>query len=302
MSLLRNRLVLGAAFLILLAVIGRGVWNRFGTVVSSHPRFQLSEENVEITPPPNWIHSDVKKSALELAKVHESSLLDRDVVSKVTEAFRVQTWVSQVSHVTKSPRGLDIGLEYRRPVAMVEIVDQGSAKLQPVDGQGVLLPGSEFSRAQVADFLRISVPQPKIHGLIDGTVWPDERVVAASMVAEFISEYREALGLFRVNLLQSSNQDGSSLMTFEIETQRGHRIIWGSPPGQQHEEEASSERRLEALTGMGETLSNIEKASRPILFDLRTGDVIRISLPNEPSGRLGQPSQHPWGLDDSPNQ
>ena len=290
MALLRNRLVLGAGLLVMLLIVGRFVWNRYGTLVSDDPRYALSAEKLHVTPAPEWVQSDVTAAAIRTGKLDELSLLDRDLVSRVDEAFRLQTWVAEVEAVTKTATGVDVELRYREPIAMVEIFTNGSAKLQPVDAEGVLLPGAEFSQTQAQQFLRIAVPQPRLHGLIDGTQWPDERVVAAAEVAGLLFESRQPLHLFRINMLLPDQGQRQRVPQFEIETTTGQRVVWGSPPSATQSYEASADDRLAALQSLEKTLT--AKAPKgQALYDVRTGTAVLVPQSSDIAG----PSQNPWG-------
>lgn len=298
MSLFRNRLFIGAILLVMLAIVGRVIWNRAGHLVVGDPRFQLKESMLVVNEQPDWIQSNVKKSAIRFGKLDELSLLDRELVSKVDEAFRVQNWVSDVKSVRKTPQGVSVELEYRKPVAMVEIVTDGSAKLQPVDGNGVLLPGAEFSQSQAMRYIRIAVPSPRLHGLIDGTVWPDERVVHASKVANFIAEDADALGLFRIDMMLADRQAARRSPVFEIQTRNGQRIVWGSAPGDEVDGEAAASERMDTLRTLKPALQSATSGQAKTLYDIRTGTVVRIQDPsNIASEDQPRGNSNPWNAD-----
>lgn len=292
MALLRNRLVLGAGLLVLLLIAGRFVWNRYGALVANDPKYALTEAKIEVTAAPEWIQSDVKAAAIRTGKLNELSLLDRDLVSRIDEAFRVQTWVAEVEGVTKTATGVQVELRYRKPIGMVEIFTNGSAKLQPVDAEGVLLPGAEFSQTQAQQFLRIAIPQPRLHGLIDGTQWPDERVVAGAEIAGLLADSREKLGLFRINMLLPEPGKRARVPQFEIETAAGHRVVWGSPPSETQSYEASAEDRLAALQSLEKAITAKVPKGQLALYDVRTGTAVLV--PQASSDIAGQ-SSNPWG-------
>lgn len=291
MALLRNRLVLGAGLLVMLLIAGRFIWNRYGSLVASDPKYALTAAKLDVTAPPEWVQSDVKAAAIRTGKLEELSLLDRDLVARIDEAFRVQTWVAEVEGVTKTATGVNVELRYRQPIGMVEIFTNGSAKLQPVDAEGVLLPGAEFSQTQAQQFLRIAVPEPRLHGLIDGTQWPDERVVAGAEIAGLLAESREKLGLFRINMLLPEPGKRERVPQFEIETTAGHRVVWGSPPSAAKSYEASGDDRLAALQSLEKAITAKVGKAQQALYDIRTGTAVLVPR----SGDVAGQSNNPWG-------
>lgn len=290
MALLRNRLVLGAGLLILLLIVGRFFWTRYGSLVVSNPRYALTNAKLVVNESPEWVQSDVKDAAIRTGNLNELSLLDRELVTRVDEAFRLQTWVAEVEGVTKSATGVSVELRYRKPVAMVEIFSNGSAKLQPVDVEGVLLPGAEFSQSQAQEFLRIAVPQPRLHGLIDGAQWPDKRVVAAAEIAGLLAESREQLDLFRINLLLPEPGRRQQTPQFEIETTAGHRVVWGSRPSETQRYEATGEERLTALKSLQKAITRQRGDSPSSRYDVRTGTAVLVQNSNEIAAE-----SNPWG-------
>ena len=79
------------------------------------------------------------------------SILDDELVQKIQTAFSLHPWVANVTHVTKRhPAHVDVELEYRKPVAMVEVHENGSDGLYPVDTDGVLLPSTAVGEVCVA--------------------------------------------------------------------------------------------------------------------------------------------------------
>lgn len=297
LALLRNRLFIGCSLLILLAIVGKVVWKRYGHIVIADPRYRLAESAIVVTDQPDWIQSEVKDSAIRLGKLDQLSLLDPALVSKVDEAFRVQTWVADVERVSKTPKGVVVDLKYRKPVAMVEIETEGTARLQPVDGAGVLLPGAEFSQSQALQFLRIAIPSPRLNGLIDGTVWPDERIIHAAQIAELLVEDRASLRLFRIDMMLNERNVSRRSPIFEIITRNGHRIVWGSAPGAETNGEADAEARLESLRSLEQALTTDSSSSKKEMYDVRTGTVVRIQ-PDQGLARESSPEpQNPWGLD-----
>src|SRR5262245_44699904 len=107
--------------------------------------YRMRATEIEITPPPHWVPHDLVAQVVEQAALPEEvSLLDDRLVVDVAEAFRLCPWVEEVVSVSKSfPGRVTVVLNYRRPVAMVEV----QAGHYPIDPHGVLLPPQAFSVA-----------------------------------------------------------------------------------------------------------------------------------------------------------
>lgn len=177
-------------------------WESQREEIESDPRFRLSAEKLYVTPKPAWLKSEILNAAMLDGSLKDCSLLNPDVVEKVHNAFSLQPAVGAVRRVQKSAHGIQVDIEYRVPLAMVEIVHEGTPKLQPVDRHGVLLPGTEFSEIETTHYVRISVDSPNTTGLINGSRWGDGRIEAASRIAEVIEPVREKLGIYRIRQIE----------------------------------------------------------------------------------------------------
>ena len=99
-----------------LGVTSHQLWQRYGDRIVSHSRYRLDPDHLVVTPQPPWIRSDVTSSAVTYGQLRDASLLDRELVLQVKQAFGVQPWVRRVTRVNKRfPSTVEIDLEYRRP-------------------------------------------------------------------------------------------------------------------------------------------------------------------------------------------
>ncbi len=165
--------------LILIAFIAGGIslWRKYGGgIVAGDEQYLVRVENLEVSPQPAWITSDVREEVYFDAgwEKQPPSILETDLAVRVAQAFEQNTWVAKVGQVTKHhPSRVVVQLEYRRPVAMVEVDYQGEAGLLPVDGEGILLPPDNFTADEAVAFPRITVDYTGPQGSI-GTPWGDE--------------------------------------------------------------------------------------------------------------------------------
>ncbi len=91
--------------------------------LSQRDEYLLAATEIEITQPPHWVPHNLVAQVVEGANLPARlSLLDPNLVGDVAEAFRMNPWVEEVVSVRKSfPARVVLALEYRQPVAMVEV-------------------------------------------------------------------------------------------------------------------------------------------------------------------------------------
>ena len=221
----RVAVLLGLAILVVgLLYVG---WRQYGKIVLSDARFQLTKESIEVTPLPAWIRTDLVAEVMRDGSLDKTSLLDQQLTVQVAQAFAMHSWVESVKHVSKHPDGrLRVALEYRRPVAMVEV----EGGLWPVDAHGVLLPTQDFSKTEAIAFPRIAAGQTRPQGF-PGIPWGDKSVIGAAKIAAAFGGLWKQLGLYRINAQVPGSQGfDPAKPTYDLYTRQGTRIYWGQGP------------------------------------------------------------------------
>jgi hypothetical protein len=191
-----------------------------------------------------------------------SKIFDKDVTIRVYQAFELHPWVLKVKRVSKHPPArLDVDVEYRLPVAWVEVppgvLPGNEAGVIPVDANSVVLPTQDFSHANLHDYLRISVAGISACGMA-GSPWGDPRVTGAARIAAALQGVWREGKLFRVRL-----------SVYELETQGHHRIVWGHAPGEEITDEPSPAVKLKRLNQLIEAVGDLDKAEDSA-WDLRS--------------------------------
>jgi len=242
--------------------------------------YKLVAAQIEISPPPHWVPHDLVEQVVEHANLsRELSILDENLVGEVAEAFRLSPWVDEVVSVTKSyPAKVVVVLNYRRPVAMVE-VRHGQ---YPIDAHGVLLPPQEFSVADTHAY-------PTIAGVVStpqgpaGTEWGDPVVEDAARLADELSAQWKALGLASIVCPRTADSharidEGVFLLT----TRGGSRIVWGHAPGTDHPGELSTKQKIGRLEEYVKRFGGFERPHGPYQIDIRHWrDISRTPLSAE---------------------
>ena len=234
------------------------LWQQHGDRILAQPQYRLNPEKLEVTDQPEWIHSDVKQSALTAGRLHEANLLDRELVLQVKQAFGVQPWVKRVLRVNKRyPSAVEVDLEYRRPVAMVEVPagmfpGYDYEGLLPVDEEGYLLP-VEIGEQEAQQF-------PKIGGIDSspagppGSPWGDPRVAAAAQIILLLEDVWQPLELYKLDVPpRQAPIDGPLQPDFVLVTRQRRHYTWGSAPGKERQGEERAEEKAVGLKTFLET-------------------------------------------------
>lgn len=265
------------ALAIALSFVVAALWRQYGsTVVHEH---RISAATIEITPPPAWIRTDVRQEAIVSGSLSGLSIREEDLTLRVAEAFRVHSWVAKVKRVSKKhPDRVVVQLEYREPVAMVEVRDG----LYPIDIHGVLLPTADFSaeaarkypRVAAADATPMSPP---------GAPWGDERIHDGAIIAAALGPYWEQLGLYRILAFDGiTDARGRRGIVFRLSTRKRTMIIWGHAPGKESPAEPPAEKKIARLLEVAKTQGSLDSIGPGEAIDLRDAEKIEIAaLPDE---------------------
>jgi hypothetical protein len=268
------------AALAFVAAVGYGchvAWQHNAAVIAQHPQYQITAEQVRITPPPPWVRADVRAEVFRDAGLAGSLsvLNDRELLyRRVREAFGFHPWVAEVRGIeSELPASLIVELEYRRPIAAVESADDSDVAILPIDAGGVRLPEADFS-----DFERRYLP--RITGVAGrpqvGQRWSDARVINAAELATKLADVWDQLRLVEIIPSQHAQVRGDTqFYTFDIITSGGTRIVWGAAPGREQEAAESPfdvkrDRLLKYATDKGQ-LDTIEG---PASVDVRSDLVV----------------------------
>lgn len=256
------------------AVAGIGLlswfaWSYMGPALTGGGRYALTPEMLSVPAPPEWIDADVQAEVYKQARLQEISVVDPQAAVKVYNAFAVHPWIAKVNQVSKvaGPK-IVVDLEYRRPVAMVEVYDNSQWGLLPIDGHGVVLSPSAFSGKHARSFLRIAVDGAMPIGDV-GSNWGDSRVVGGARIALAWGDQWEPLKLYRVS---ATVETAGGPPVYEITTRDNNRVIWGNAPGQEENGENKPEDKVQLILAEVAARGPLEGRSPPVVIDVRRGD------------------------------
>ena len=205
------------------------VWRRVEKHVEASPDFLVRIDQIKITPQPEWVRSDVRAEAFRNASSPDRplSIMDDNLAERIHIAFMLDPWVAKAKVVKYAAARVHVDIEYRRPACMVEVAAGQSVELLPVDGQGVWLPGEDFSQKQKESFPCLAgIDRRPIQPV--GHAWGDTRVVDGAAIAAALLPVWQPLKLYRIRCV---SQTAAERPMFELYTRSGTKIVWGNAGG-----------------------------------------------------------------------
>ncbi len=225
-----------------LAVFAGGtvaVWRHVEKHVEGSADYRVGLEQIKITPQPEWVRCDVRAEAFRTASPPDRplSILDDSLAERIRTAFMLHPWVASATVKKRAGARVDVDIGYRRPVCMVEVAVASTVELLPVDGEGVYLPGEDFSPKEKESYPCLAgIDRRPIQPV--GHRWGDGRVVDGAAIAAALFPVWQRLKLYRIQAAGSpslagkaSGSDAERGLTYELYTRLGTRIIWGNAAG-----------------------------------------------------------------------
>ncbi|MEM9644808.1 MAG: hypothetical protein AAF989_07430 [Planctomycetota bacterium] len=260
--------VLAMLWPVILLCAGYLAWQMWGAEHYAMTYHGVDAQKIQVTSPPSSIEAKVMglvDQVYEDTAMDQLSLLDSQASAKIASAFSMNPWVRDVISVRKMPGGtVDVRLKYREPVAAVFVDGENCEKgWYTVDSQGILLPNESFSRSEMQRIPNILIPGycPKANQAFAGSLFGDERVKLASLLAEFLAPVVEHADVRVIAVYGDSR--GESKPQFELllgeradlerfylgETDSLQRVFWGSAPGMEEPGEPTALMKAETLVG-----------------------------------------------------
>jgi hypothetical protein len=262
---------------LLVGLAGHVAWRQYAPTIARHSQFQITAEQIHITPRPAWIRSDVKAEVVRDAGLAgEMSILDdgERLQRRIREAFVIHPWVAAVNRIRFDlPAAIEVELEYRRPVAAVEARTEDGPVYLPIDAIGVRLPDADFSAVERRLLPRISgvAGRPGI-----GQPWNDQRVVDGVRLVSGLADDWSSLRLVEVVPSPHPTVRGDTrFYTFEITSSGGTRIVWGVAPGwEQDAGESPFDAKRQRLLDYAARHGQLDSIDGPAMVDVRSELVV----------------------------
>jgi hypothetical protein len=261
--------------------------------LTGREEYRLRVENIHLKEQPHWVPHDLVAQVAKREHWDQTpiSLLEKSCCEHIAQAFSRHPWVKKVDRVRLRPAAeVELAITFRRPVAMVEA---SSGKYYPIDVEAVVLPPSDFSRADVARYPTIINPSTMPQGP-SGTFWGDIMVFGAARLADNLMQTRddqtthwEHLNLSGIELPERTTAEVEiEDVQFRLLTRDGSKIVWGRAPGTDAPGELSAEQKIGRLTQYLADFGTFRPPHGPLEIDIRHWQEI---------------TQRPLGLDTSRN-
>ncbi len=270
-SFVFNPVVLMVMLMTAVVFVAIGVWNQYHQRMNLPVNCKLNASMINISPQPDWVKYDIKKAAILESGLLEIELENPDAIQHVANALAIQSWVESVNSVRKLPQRIDVSLNYRKPVAMVE---EGESNLVLIDANAVVLDGRGYTASDIKHLWRVSVAdRVVVEPLSHGRIWNDLRIAGAALIAEtWKAADHNRWGLVRIDNQSPPTRDPLRLRWFALRTKNNTTIIWGNAPGAEIPGEASAQEKILAIKSFVDENGPLDQQSTQI-FDVRSGQL-----------------------------
>lgn len=253
--------------------------------------YQLSFSQIQISPlparpvPENLLEQVGKQTDVP----HEFSVLDDHLTAELADAFSQHPWVANVVRVRKSfPASVVVELEYRQPVAMVQI----PGGRVPIDIDGIILPSTDFSTSDLQRYPLIRNVSSKPASR-PGSAWQDPSLIAAARLAKLLGSKWSSLKLEAIVVPATATaKTNVNDVPLELIGEGGSKIIWGRTPDTDHPGELEPAQKIRRLEKYLADFGNYGQPKGPYEIDIRHWqEISRRPLVVEPE--QSKPSKTP---------
>jgi hypothetical protein len=223
------------------------VWRHVEKHVEGSRDYLVGVEQITITSQPDWVRSDVRAEAFRTASSPDRPLssLNDGLSQRIAMAFMLHPWVAKATVTKRAGARVQVDLVYRQPVCMVEVPNGSAVDLLPVDGDGIWLPGEDFSQKQKESYPCLAgVDRRPIQPV--GHAWGDVRVTDGASIAKALLPVWSQLKLYRIQAV-SPTSPLERAPNYELYTRIGTRIVWGLAAGNAVLGEPSAEEKVARL-------------------------------------------------------
>ena len=274
-----TKALFAVAVIVILVSGTKLLWQHYGSTIRTASSNGLTEASIEIPPYPSWVRTDIRAEAVREGNLLGLPMSQDDLTLRVAQAFRLHSWVVNVQRVRKQfGNRVLVDLEYRVPVAMVEVPDANQATgLFPVDATGVFLSPNDFMPnsnpvVKIADFPRIRAHGTFPQGM-PGTSWGDVRVQRGARLSASLLPVWNRMELALIIAHRGpTTEHGTEKPEFELRTRKNTVIFWGRAPDDEETAEPHAEKKIAWLADLLQQKGSLDIAAA----DQKTIDVRHI--------------------------
>ncbi len=231
-------------------------WQRVHGDVLTSTAYTLSPDDIVVTNRPDWMGFDIREKVFRDASLQQKlSIMDRDLNERIAAAFSLHPWVAKVNRVSKRyPGGVDVDLEYRRPVCVVETC----SGLIPVDVEGNALPAQDIPESQKLRYPRLVCPDLSTPQGLFGDQWGDPRVLGAARIADAMGDRWKSYRLRLIEPIPPGEGDRAGDTLYRMRTQSHSIVIWRRAPGMEISAEPTAADKIAYLDEQVRLYGNLD--------------------------------------------
>ena len=251
----KRRFRRASARLIAIGVVGAAIavgMSKLERHVHGHERFS-ARPHIVLIGVPDGLEETIQQ---QVATVADAAWIEPDLCQRIARQLQRIVWVHGVEHVRRLPSGrIEVRCRYRTPAAMVQ--DRGEFVL--VDAERVCLPGRyPYSPGWMLIQGVAGSPPPA------GQRWTLPDLAAAMRITGHLTGEPFADQVTAVRVHNYGGRLDARRAHIELATDRiGGRIIWGSAPGEEIEEN-SAEQKVAILRRNHELYGRIDAGLQAI--------------------------------------
>lgn len=230
--LLRHPVTSMSVAVVLLVAFTDACWQEFRDQIVDNRSLVLTADTVEINSPPNFFPASVVDQMKREFAANRPWLINPQLLDQVVAHATTFPCVHTVEAAEKTAKGIKLQLQYRLPVAKLELMPQ---KFWVIDQTGTVLvadvdDGSAASRninldgllrVELRNLNRYSSKQP-------GENWQDELVSQAAAISHQIQQQWQPWKIFQLVSFCDPQQSPSEHWPWELWTRNGSKIIWSN--------------------------------------------------------------------------
>jgi hypothetical protein len=256
-------------------------WERFRPQLAQQAPYAITPEQIYINEVPDFLRTDVKAEVMAKLDGQPLNLLDRHLLQTIAEAFLDHRCVAGVYSIEKTQGRVNCLIEYRKPVAAVELIDTANREsVVALTRNSIVVDARDIEPAALERLKRIALPGLTGNRMFGGEPFEHPTLQQAIALATLLDDasYDEV-----VRILQDAALAPES---FILQLRGGTRIVWGKAPCPAdadqaqivaaENDEADHRRKLVALQEAIQKFAHGQSDTDFQDLDIRSGNVRRV--------------------------
>lgn len=247
-------------------------WQEFREDVVKQRQLLLTPERVTLNSPPTFYPTRFVQDLQQQIADGNPSLLDPQLLKQVVTTVEKHPSVHTVASATKNSQGVQLEIDYRVPVAMLEIV---SNRFWIIDQTGTILAADVTAEVapqrnlNLESILRVELPG--LRRFLDqrpGQLWQDEVILQAAKISQQIRDRWPSWGVYQLVCFCPPEQSPHEQAPWELWTRNGAKVIWANSA---HDDGIPWMTKAEALTRWIAENGPLSQVPLDQAIDLRDG-------------------------------